>query len=150
MSVDDIPCLNMIKLVKVMQGLRNKYPAFSALMSFTEESKKETTSVSRSQSTSGSDTTTLKTKKKGWIERFQIIKSAVNKKVKNSKSYLTEKTVSTDCSTSDLNEKNLVITENESTIHTLELISEGGRTERRFPFSFNLKPWKKKYNVAEL
>lgn len=135
---------------KVMQGLRNKYPAFSTLMSFTEESKKETTSVSRSQSTSRSDTQTLKTKKKGWIARFHGIKSAVNNKVKKSESYLTEKTVSTDCSTSDLNEKNSVNSENELTSHTLELILEEGRTESRFPFSFNLNPWKKKYNVTEM
>lgn len=119
-------------------------------MSFTEESKKETTSVSRSQSTSRSDTHTLKTTKIGWIKRFHDLKSAVNNKVKKSESYLPEKTVSTDCSTSDLNKKNPVISENESTSHTLELISEGGRAVKRFPFPFNLNPWKKKYNVTEM
>lgn len=92
---------------KVMQGLRNKYPAFSSLMSFTKESKKETSSVSRSQSTSRSYTQTPKT-------------------------------------------KTPVITENESTSHTLELISEGGHAVKRFPFSFNLNPWKKTYNVTEM
>lgn len=74
----------------------------------------------------------------------------MNNKVKKSESYLTEKTVSTDCSTSDLNEKNSVNSENELTSHTLELILEEGRTESRFPFSFNLNPWKKKYNVTEM
>lgn len=39
------------------------------------------------------------------IERFHGLKSAVNNKKKKSESYLTEKTVSTECSTSDRNEK---------------------------------------------
>lgn len=103
-------------------------------------------------------------------------------KVKKSESYLPEKTVSTDCSTSDLNEKvgifisirkinhldkseyvcnftylrnmslfrpckmyqihifqNPVITENESTSHTLELISEGGRAVRRLYIIYTCK-----------
>uniref|UniRef100_A0A8W8MMX8 Uncharacterized protein n=1 Tax=Magallana gigas TaxID=29159 RepID=A0A8W8MMX8_MAGGI len=76
--------------------------------------------------------------------------TSVNNNVKKWESYLTKKTVSTDCSTSDLNEKTPVIAENESTSHTLELISEGGHAVKRFPFSFNLNPWKKTYNVTEM
>lgn len=47
---------------KVMQGLRNKYPAFSSLISIAEHSKKETSSISRNTSTSGTNVQLIKIK----------------------------------------------------------------------------------------
>lgn len=45
-----------------MQGLRNKYPAFSSLISIAELSKKETSSISRNTSTSGTNVQLIKIK----------------------------------------------------------------------------------------
>lgn len=45
-----------------MQGLKNKYPAVGTFISIAEHSKKETTSVSRSQSTSKSNAPLVETK----------------------------------------------------------------------------------------
>lgn len=51
---------------KVMQVLRNKYPAFSSLISIAEHSKKETSSISRNTSTltSGTNVQLIKIKVK--------------------------------------------------------------------------------------
>lgn len=45
-----------------MQGLKNKYPAVGTFISIAEHSKKESTSVSRSQSTSKSTAPLVETK----------------------------------------------------------------------------------------
>ncbi|XP_065942667.1 uncharacterized protein [Magallana gigas] len=129
---------------KVMQGLRNRYPVISSLISMAEHSKPESASVSRSQSTLKSNAPLVTTKKKGIFERIR------NNKVKKSESFLTERTVSTDCPSSVSHEKSSALPENVSTDHTLKLVAEEENTKRRFRFSFNFNPWKKKYTVTEM
>lgn len=51
---------------KVMQGLKNKYPAFSSLISIAEHSKKETSSISRDTSTSATNVQLIKIKVEMW------------------------------------------------------------------------------------
>nr|XP_034314353.1 adhesion G protein-coupled receptor E1 isoform X4 [Crassostrea gigas] len=129
---------------KVMQGLKNRYPVLTTLISITEHSKTETTSVSHSQSSSKSNALLFTMKKKGIFERLR------NKTVKKSDSVVTEKTTSTACCSSVSHEKSLVMSEYESTNNTLKLISEEENTRGRFWFSFSLNPWKKKYTVTEM
>uniref|UniRef100_K1RAR9 G-protein coupled receptors family 2 profile 1 domain-containing protein n=1 Tax=Magallana gigas TaxID=29159 RepID=K1RAR9_MAGGI len=86
----------------------------------------------------------LNKKKKGIFERIR------NNKVKKSESFLTERTVSTDCPSSVSHEKSSAMPENVSTDHTLKLVAEEENTKRRFRFSFNFNPWKKKYTVTEM
>uniref|UniRef100_A0A8W8NH25 Uncharacterized protein n=1 Tax=Magallana gigas TaxID=29159 RepID=A0A8W8NH25_MAGGI len=128
----------------VMQGLKNKYPVVGTFISIAEHSKRETTSVSRSQSTSKSNAPLVETKKKGLFEKLR------NNKVKKSESFLTERTASTDCPASVSHEKSFVMSDNDPTNNTMKLTSQGGNTMRRFRFSFNLNPWKKKYTVTEM
>uniref|UniRef100_A0A8W8NLF7 GAIN-B domain-containing protein n=1 Tax=Magallana gigas TaxID=29159 RepID=A0A8W8NLF7_MAGGI len=128
----------------VMQGLKNKYPAVGTFISIAEHSKKETTSVSRSQSTSKPTAPLVETKKKGLFEKLR------NNKVKKSESFMTERTASTDCPASVSHEQSFVMSENNPTNNTMEPISQEGNTMRRFRFSFNLNPWKKKYTVTEM
>lgn len=134
---------------KVMQALRHEYPAFSAFKSITEESKKETTTVATSQLTSNLGSKSLKVKRKGIIERIRALKRGKNK-VKDSEVIVLDETLSTDCSTSLSHEKSFKVSENEPTINTLELESARENTGRRFQFSFNLNPWKKKYTITEM
>lgn len=49
-----------------MQGLKNKYPAFSSLISIAEHSKKETSSISRDTSTSATNVQLIKIKVEMW------------------------------------------------------------------------------------
>lgn len=134
---------------KVMQALRHEYPAFSAFKSITEESKKETTTVATSQLTSNLGSKSFKVKRKGIIERIRALKRGKNK-VKDSEVIVLDETLSTDCSTSLSHEKSFKVSENEPTINTLELESARENTGRRFQFSFNLNPWKKKYTITEM
>lgn len=127
---------------KLMQSLRNKYPVLSSLISIAEHSKKESSSVSPSQSTSKTDVPMLTAKKKGIFQRI------CNNKVKKSESFLTERTVSTDCP-SVSHEKSSVMSGNESN-DKLKLIAVKENMKRRFRFSINLNPWKKKYTVTEM
>lgn len=127
-----------------MQGLKNKYPVVGTFISIAEHSKRETTSVSRSQSTSKSNAPLVETKKKGLFEKLR------NNKVKKSESFLTERTASTDCPASVSHEKSFVMSDNDPTNNTMKLTSQEGNTMRRFRFSFNLNPWKKKYTVTEM
>ncbi|XP_065940924.1 uncharacterized protein [Magallana gigas] len=129
---------------KVIQGLKNRYPAVGTFISIAEHNKKETTSVSRSQSTSKFNAPLVETKKKGLFEKLR------NNKVKKSDSFMTERTASTDCPASVSHEKSFVMSENDPTNNTMKLTSQEGRTMRRFRFSFNLNPWKKKYTVTEM
>nr|XP_034334209.1 adhesion G protein-coupled receptor B1 isoform X4 [Crassostrea gigas] len=148
---------------KVMQALRHEYPALSAFKSITEESKKETTTVATSQLTSNLGSKSFKVKffptsrncnaffkqRKGIIERIRALKRGKNK-VKDSEVIVLDETLSTDCSTSLSHEKSFKVSENEPTINTLELESARENTGRRFQFSFNLNPWKKKYTITEM
>ncbi|XP_052714639.1 adhesion G protein-coupled receptor B1-like [Crassostrea angulata] len=88
---------------KVMQGLRNKYPALSTLASKDEHSKIETTSVSRSQSTCKPDASLVETKKQSIFDKTH------NKKVKKSESFIAETTLATDCPLSTGHDKNSVL-----------------------------------------
>lgn len=136
---------------KVMQVLRNKYPAFSSLISIAEHSKKETSSISRntSTSTSGTNVQLIKIKKRSIFDGLRRLTTSIkNIEEKDFESLMTEKTVSTDCSLSVSHEKTLV--ESQNTSKKLEPEAEKASTERRFRFSINLNPWTKRYRVAQM
>lgn len=60
----DQDLINILYYLQVMQGLKNKYPVVGTFISIAEHSKRETTSVSRSQSTSKSNAPLVETKVK--------------------------------------------------------------------------------------
>ncbi|XP_065928644.1 adhesion G-protein coupled receptor D1-like isoform X3 [Magallana gigas] len=133
---------------KVMQGLKNKYPAFSSLISIAEHSKKETSSISRDTSTSATNVQLIKIKKRSIFDGLRRLTTTIkNIEEKDFESLVTEKTISTDCSLSVSHEKTLVESQN-----TSKLEPEAGKasTERRFRFSINLNPWTKRYRVAQM
>eukprot|EP00105_Crassostrea_gigas_P044287 XP_019928435.1 PREDICTED: latrophilin Cirl isoform X2 [Crassostrea gigas] len=133
---------------KVMQGLKNKYPAFSSLISIAEHSKKETSSISRDTSTSATNVHLIKIKKRSIFDGLRRLTTTIkNIEEKDFESLVTEKTISTDCSLSVSHEKTLVESQN-----TSKLEPEAGKasTERRFRFSINLNPWTKRYRVAQM
>ncbi|XP_065928643.1 adhesion G protein-coupled receptor B1-like isoform X2 [Magallana gigas] len=133
---------------QVMQGLKNKYPAFSSLISIAEHSKKETSSISRDTSTSATNVQLIKIKKRSIFDGLRRLTTTIkNIEEKDFESLVTEKTISTDCSLSVSHEKTLVESQN-----TSKLEPEAGKasTERRFRFSINLNPWTKRYRVAQM
>ncbi|XP_061181286.1 latrophilin-like protein LAT-2 isoform X2 [Saccostrea echinata] len=98
---------------KLMLGIKTKYPSLSGLSMFTESSKKETSSVSRSHS-SRSEAPLVKPKKKRILPIFGIFsskKTGKNNKVMKSDSFMTDKTVSTDCPCSETQENSITMTE---------------------------------------
>ncbi|XP_062593924.1 adhesion G-protein coupled receptor G4-like [Saccostrea cucullata] len=139
---------------KLMMGIKTKYPSLSGLSMFTESSKKETSSVSRSHS-SRSETPLVKPKKKRSLPilgSFLNKKSMKNNKVMKSNSFMTEKTVSTDCPCSETQENSLAMTENApKEDESSKMIFKEVKTERKVPrvrFNFNLK--KKTYVLSEM
>ncbi|XP_052693365.1 adhesion G protein-coupled receptor E3-like [Crassostrea angulata] len=76
---------------KVRQGIWNRYPSLSTILSFTERGTKETTLSSQSPSTSKSNEPLMKPKKKSLLKRFR------QTKVKKSALSMSEKTMSTSC-----------------------------------------------------
>ncbi|XP_078329616.1 uncharacterized protein LOC111112680 [Crassostrea virginica] len=127
---------------KVMLGLRNKYPVLKSLVNLEESSQSGSSSISRTQS-SRPKMPSLKS-----FERYFARKRPKNNKVEKSDSFLTEKTMSTECSTNDSNEKSVADIPPES--KKLEVIVEEDSPKRRFRFSFNFIGWMKKYTVTEM
>ncbi|XP_061181253.1 adhesion G protein-coupled receptor L2-like [Saccostrea echinata] len=85
---------------KLIKGIQTQYPSLSGLSMFTESSKKETTSVSRTQSSS-SDRPIVKPKTRGILSIFGTSsgkKTQKPKQVIKSDSLLNEKTITTDYS----------------------------------------------------
>lgn len=125
---------------KVMQGLRNKYPAFSLCKRKTKHRKIESVSISRNKSTTKFDSPLKEDKKSGKFERSRQLKIKKNK-VKKSESFMTEKTMYTDFNRSILKENSSVMAINKSAIQRIQkmgIISEGKDTRRMFRWLFSL------------
>ncbi|XP_078327318.1 uncharacterized protein LOC144623098 [Crassostrea virginica] len=132
---------------KIMLGLRKKYPVLNTLVSFVESSKEESSSVSKTNSSTEPQSALLNSKKRTFFVRY-FGKNTKRNKVQKSESFLTEKTLSTDCSISDATGNSVEILENVPDSNKLQLIVEEDSPKRRFKFSLNINPWKKKYTVT--
>ncbi|XP_078327322.1 uncharacterized protein LOC144623100 [Crassostrea virginica] len=132
---------------KVMLALRKKYPVLNTLVSFVESSKEESSSVSKTNSSTEPHSALLTSKKRTFFVRY-FGKNTKRNKVQKSESFLTEKTLSTDCTISDATGNSVEISENVPDTNKLQLIVEEDSPKRRFKFSLNINPWKKKYTVT--
>nr|XP_022291075.1 uncharacterized protein LOC111102569 isoform X2 [Crassostrea virginica] len=132
---------------KVMLGLRKQYPVLNTLVSLVESSKEESSSVSRTNSLSGPHSALQKPKKRNLFERY-FRGNGKRNKVEKSESFLTENTVSTDCTIEDTPGNSVEMSENGSDSNKLQLIVEEEEPKRRLRFQLNLNPWKKKYTVT--
>ncbi|XP_078327321.1 uncharacterized protein LOC111115469 [Crassostrea virginica] len=132
---------------KVMLALRKKYPVLNTLVSFVESSKEESSSVSKTNSSTEPNSALLNSKKRTFFVKY-FGKNTKRNKVQKSESFLTEKTLSTDCSISDATGNSVEISENVPDTNKLQLIVEEDSPKRRFKFSLNINPWKKKYTVT--
>nr|XP_022309930.1 uncharacterized protein LOC111115470 [Crassostrea virginica] len=132
---------------KVMLALRKKYPVLNTLVSFVESSKEESSSVSKTNSSTEPHSALLNSKKRTFFVRY-FGNSTKRNKVQKSESFLTEKTLSTDCTLSDATGNSVDMSENVPDTNKLQLIVEEDSPKRRFKFSLNINPWKKKYTVT--
>ncbi|XP_078327327.1 uncharacterized protein LOC111116102 isoform X2 [Crassostrea virginica] len=132
---------------RVMVGLRNKYPVLNTLVSFVESSKEESSSVSKTHSSTEPHSPLQNTKKRTILEKC-FKRNGKRNKVQKSESFLTEKTVSTDCILNDDTEYNVKPSKNGSDTNKIQWIAEEDTPKKRFELSFNINPWKKKYTVT--
>ncbi|XP_078327471.1 uncharacterized protein LOC144623133 [Crassostrea virginica] len=130
-----------------MLALRKKYPVLNTLVSFVESNKEESSSVSKTHSSTEPPSAFSNSKKQTFFLRF-FGKNMKRNKVQKSESFLTEKTLSTDCTISDATENSVEMSENVPDTNKLQLIAEEDSPKRRFKFSLNINPWKKKYTVT--
>nr|XP_022310014.1 adhesion G protein-coupled receptor L4-like [Crassostrea virginica] len=132
---------------KVMLALRKKYPVLNTLVSFVESSKEDSSSVSKTNS-STEPHSALSTSKKRTFLVGHFGKKLKRNKVQKSESFLTEKTMSTDCTLRDDTENSVEISENVPDTNKLQLIVEQDSPKKQFKFSLNINPSKKKYTVT--
>nr|XP_022303772.1 uncharacterized protein LOC111111224 isoform X2 [Crassostrea virginica] len=132
---------------KVMLALRKKYPVLNTLASFVESSKEDSSSVSKTNSSSEPHSALSNSKKRTFLVGHFGKRSKRNK-VQKSESFLTEKTMSTDCTLSDATENSVEISENVQDRNKLQVIVEEDSPKKQFKFSLNINPSKKKYTVT--
>ncbi|XP_078327350.1 adhesion G protein-coupled receptor B1-like isoform X2 [Crassostrea virginica] len=132
---------------KVMVGLRNKYPVLNTLVSFVESSKEEGNSVSKTHSSTEPISPLQNTKIRAELEKY-FKRNGKRNKVQKSESFLTEKTISTDCILNDDTENDGKLSKNGSDTNKIQLIAEEDTPKKRFELSFNINPLKKKYTVT--
>ncbi|XP_078329473.1 uncharacterized protein LOC144624080 [Crassostrea virginica] len=130
-----------------MLSLRKKYPVLNTLASFVESSKEDSSSVSKSNS-STEPHSALSTSKKRTFLVGHFGKKLKRNKVQKSESFLTEKTMSTDCTLRDATENSVEISENVPDTNKLQLIVQQDSPKKQFKFSLNINPSKKKYTVT--